>query len=517
MNSLLSCVAAGAALALCLPKPGLGFLAYGVPAVLLDRAARASSPGRAAALGLAFGAAFCGTTLNWVYFTCRFAGVAAPVSGLAWAALAAFLALPWAAFGWAVRLFSRRLPRAVAPLAWAAAWAALESAGSHWTPRFAVDLLSYTQWRHLAMIQVGALFGPHALSWLLMLWNGALAGAIRAWREGGPGAVLRDRGLRWNAGLAVVLLAACAAYGTGVLRGRADPGAAPGGGLRVEILQPDIDQYQKWDSGSAAGIRAVFDGLLAGARAGRPDLVVWPESGLPGWFDDPENGEWAAGIARKLQAPMIVGSVTRAGTGMRNSAVHLGASGSVEGLYHKRVLVPFGEFVPWRRWLEPWVGILSQMGDMEPGSRGQALFRTAAGPTAASICYEAAFPHLLRADAGRGARVFVNLTNDGWYKDTWAPYQHFTVNVFRAVENRVTLVRAANTGISGVIDPYGVVLARTELRTRARLDVRVSPAPAFPDGSWYSRNGDWFGYGAMAVSALLLGWAFRRGTRPERG
>ena len=172
--------------------------------------------------------------------------------------------------------------------------------------------------------------------------------------------------------------------------------------------------------------------------------------------------------------------------------------------------MPFGEFVPIRSWFEGWIGILAEMGDFDSGRSVQGLMKAGGMLIAVNICYEAVFPHLLRADSKRGARVFANLTNDGWYKDTAAPYQHFTVNIFRAIENRVIVLRAANTGISGVIDPYGVIIASTRLGEKVRLDVRLSAEDPFPDGSFFSRHGDILGFLSMAAAlALLLGFRKR--------
>ena len=121
------------------------------------------------------------------------------------------------------------------------------------------------------------------------------------------------------------------------------------------------------------------------------------------------------------------------------------------------------------------------------------------------------FPRLARADAERGARFVVNVTNDGWYKDTWGPYQHFQANVYRAIENRVTVLRSGNTGISGVIDPWGVVTARLDLNERGRLDAEVPLADPFPGRSFYARHGDWFGALCLLAAAGLIAFGLRRG------
>ncbi|MFA5141194.1 MAG: apolipoprotein N-acyltransferase [Elusimicrobiota bacterium] len=484
-SSLALCAAAGAAFALCLPKPGLCALAWGAPAVLFYFLPRARGVRAAACLAGVFGFFFCGVSLHWIFLTTRFAGVPLPVGLLAWCALAGLLALNWAVFGAAARVLS-------GPWAWAAAWAAVESASAWWTPRVGVDLLSYTQWRYLPFIQIGAVLGPHALGFVIMLWNAALAEAF---------CERRFRNLAAAGGLA----AGCFAYGTAVLGGREDPS----GGPVVEIYQPNIDQYRKWDERYEDFIRDSFEELLREPRGETPALLLWPESSLPGWLDEPDIARWVSGCAKRAGAPILTGAVTRSGIRHHNSGVLLGADGEVAGVYHKRQLVPFGEFVPLRGLFQGWIGILAQMGDFDSGADRQELLATPVGRTAVSICYEAVFPRWARIDSSRGARVFVNLTNDGWYKDTWGPQQHFYTNMYRAVENRVLVLRAANTGISGAIDAYGVVLAKTEVETRRRLSASLPARDPFPRGSPYSRQGDWFGACAMLAAAASLAWACR--------
>ena len=495
-RGLASCAAAGAALALTLPVPGLSFLAWGAPAVLLYNVSRAGTWRAAAGLGLAFGAAFFATALHWVFLTCRFAGMPLAASVLAWGALALVLGAHWALFAAAGRVVAAGLPDAARPWAWALLWGAFEHASSRWTPRFGVDLLAYTQWRHPSLIQLGALAGPHALGILVMAVNAALAGVWERRSRAALGALLAAAG-------AVVL---AAGLGMAALAERPPSQAA---GPSVVILQPNVDQYRKWDERFASDIRAAFEGLLA-APVPKGALVVWPESALPGWLDDPENAAWMVERARAAGAPMVVGAVAEVGAKRHNAAVLVNPSGEAAGLYAKRRLVPFGEFVPLRGLLQPFIGILAELGDFDPGGADQPLFGTPLGATAVTLCYEAVFPRLTLLDAARGARVFVNLTNDGWYKDTWAPAQHFRANVFRAVEARSYVVRSANSGISGVIDPWGVVLASAPVMTQGRLDAALPAEDPFPRRSPYARAGDWLGVGCLAGAALLAAAAVRR-------
>ncbi|PIP82197.1 MAG: apolipoprotein N-acyltransferase [Elusimicrobia bacterium CG_4_9_14_3_um_filter_62_55] len=499
----LACFAAGIAFSLCLPKIGFSYLAWFAPAALFYCARDASSRREAALLGFLFGFGFAGRSLFWIFHTCRFAGVPLPVSGIALTALAGFLALNWALYGAAVRESARRLPAGALPWVWALLWVALASASARWTPRVGFDLLAYTQYRWLPLLQLGAVFGPHGLAFLILVWNGALAELARKSPSRTP---------RNNLSAAGLMILAAAAWGTSVLAARPVPAPSPDAAA-VEILQPNIDQYRKWDGRFEGDIRASIDALLARPRSAKTALVLWPESALPGWLDEPGNFSWIEGWAKRIGAPMIVGTITRSGERLHNSAVWIGADGVPAGLYHKRELVPFGEFVPMRRWLEPWIGILAQMGEFTAGGARQALFDLPIGKTAVTICYEAVFPKYGRLDAARGARVFVNLTNDGWYKNTDGPYQHLTTNILRAVENRATVIRAANTGISAVIDPWGVVLESVPIGERARLDARIPVSP-FTEGSFYSRHGDWFGVAAILASLLLAAAAL--GERMKR-
>ncbi|MBI5245471.1 MAG: apolipoprotein N-acyltransferase [Elusimicrobia bacterium] len=499
---ILACLASGCALALCLPKPGLTFLAWFAPAFLLDRLAQAKSVRKAFLLGWIFGSAFCGAALHWIYLTCRFAGVSAPVSALVLIALASFLGLNWGIFGALTRFVKERLSAWALPWVYAAALAAVESMSARFLDfRLAPDLLAYTQWRHPILLQGLSWAGPHALSFLILLCGGALLAAYR-----------RERGAAVNLAVAGALLCGWCFWGALALASRA-PRPSAASMLRVEILQPNIDQYRKWAEEYEGEIRRVFDGLLAEPRKDAPSLILWPESALPGWLDEPEISRWVSSWPLRTRAPMLVGSITRLGEREYNSAALFDERGRPAGLYHKRRLVPFGEFVPLRPLLEPYIGILAQLGNFSPGPLRQPLISTPLGPLAVSICYEAAFPRLLQLDAQRGARVFANLTNDGWYKDTWGPHQHFWVNAFRAVENRATVLRAANTGISGVIDPYGIVLARSELMKTERLDLTLSADNAFPEGSFYARHGDWFGALCMAASLLAVCLSLKRDNR----
>ncbi len=490
--------ASGISLALCLPKPGLDVLGWFALAPLfaaLDEAA----PRRGALLGFVAGFAFHATALNWIYWTCRFAHVSRLVGVVALFSLSAFLALSWASIGFFGAWTLARLPLALKPWGWAASWTAWSFLWNRFTPRLAADFLAYTQWRHPALFQMDSVLGPYGLGALLLAFNAGLGAWINLSRKDVPRLKTAASALV----PAALLIAAGAAWGESQLSGRAFfLGSKPSSSATAVILQPDIDQYHKWDDAFRMENARILATLVGKAVSMRPSLILWPESAIPFAVDE--------SVSRldlpRAKATQLVGAISylRAGDApeIYNSALLVSPKGEIVARYHKRRLVPFGEFVP-LKFLKRFIGILNAFGDLTPGSPDQPLLKTAAGAVAVTICYEAAFPELAREDAARGARIIANLTNDGWYKDTWGPYQHFGTNVFRAVENRVYVLRAANTGISAAIDPWGFPIARLGLGRRGDVEVSIPAADPFPARSFYARHGDWFAWLCLLAAAAI--------------
>jgi apolipoprotein N-acyltransferase len=207
---------------------------------------------------------------------------------------------------------------------------------------------------------------------------------------------------------------------------------------------------------------------------------------------------------------LLFGNDDRDPTHVYVGAKLLAPDGQVVYRYHKMRLVPFGEYVP----LQPLLTLggrvtaklVRQVADFTPGK--EAVVAEVDGHRlGAFICYESIFPHLIRRFTAQGAELLVNVTNDGWYGRTSAPYQHLAMTVFRAVENGRYLVRAANTGITAVIDPRGRVLSRTALFDRTVL---VGEAGFVSVPTFYSRHGDVFAWGCLAAAAAVTAAAWRR-------
>jgi len=495
--------ASGVLLALAYPRADLGVLAFValVPLLLsLQGVPAASALGR----GYLCGFAFFVPLLTWIPRVMRiYGGIPAILAWLIFLLLVFYLATYIALFA---LLLSASSPR-LGPLSLIAApvaWVALEIVRGKLLTGFPWGLLGYSQYRNIPLLQAAAWGGVYAVSFLVLASNAGLALLL-----------LRPRAPRQRIGGAALLLLVVLAHAGGALALRRAERAQESGEIPVAAIQPNVAQDRKWDPGSAARILA--DLALLTRQASGARLVVWPESASPFSFRRPAGTgaggvtvetdtayvEVVAGLARALGATLIVGSVDYSARGgvLRpfNSAFAVGPDGSLLGSYDKIHLVPFGEYVPLRRLLF-FVDRLARgaIADFAPGTRPAPL-PTSAGRAATFICYEAIFPELVRRVAAQDAAFMVNITNDAWFGKTGAPAQHLAMAAVRAAENRRYLVRAANTGISAIVDPYGRIAGRTSLMQVAILRGAVRPRT---DRTPYVLCGDLFAWGCVILTVL---------------
>jgi apolipoprotein N-acyltransferase len=261
------------------------------------------------------------------------------------------------------------------------------------------------------------------------------------------------------------------------------------------VVQPNIDTELTW---TGDVVSAMQRKLALLSRASGAGLILWPEVPAPFYVNDPAFREYAAGIARASETPFLLGAVGM--TPQReplNSAVLLDASGKIVDRYDKIDLVPFGEFIPP---LFGWVNrITHEIGDFVPGTR-RVVFPLDGHQAAAFICYESAFPDLVREFTHAGAEVLVNLSNDAYFGHSAAHRQHLEIVRMRAAENRRWILRATNDGISASIDPRGRVVERLVPfeQTAALLpyDYERTETP-------YTRHGDWFAWGCLTAGLAL--------------
>jgi apolipoprotein N-acyltransferase len=489
----------GALLTMAFPKFDQGWLAWCALVPLL-LALRSVGPRAGFWVGFAFGMVHYCSLIYWTAYTMRVYGAlpwfqAVFVLLLFAMVLSAFTGL----FGWTVCLLAGRpawMP-AVAP----AAWGLVEWLRTWIFTGFPWELLGYSQYDRLWVIQPADLFGVYGVSALIVLANAVLALALLCWAEKPWQHQPVPRRLVVRGGVVVgCLLLLTAGYGIyrmNVVDGR----VAHAEHAEVAVVQGNIDQGVKWDPGFQMLTTAKYKELSAKAAEQGADLIVWPETATPFYlFHDKVLTRMVIQGIEDARVDFIIGSPNVELGGETpayfNSAYLIEADGDVAGKYDKVHLVPFGEYVPFERWIPFIDKMVAQVGDFKAGDRGNTLMWRD-HPVGMLICYEGIFPNLARAMAGNGARILVNITNDAWFGRTGAAYQHFSMAVFRSVENRRFFARAANTGISGFIDPNGRILAATELYQDAVLSARVA---LLSETTLYTRWGDW----PLVIICLLL-------------
>ncbi|MEK7338373.1 MAG: apolipoprotein N-acyltransferase [candidate division NC10 bacterium] len=447
-------------------------------------------PARSAWLGFASGMAFALLSIPWVVVTMvRYGQMPWWGAVAVLLALSAYLACYPAAFTFALSRFP--LPPAAFPVGAAALWTALEYLRTYALSGFPWNLLGYSQLPNLAFAQMASVTGVYGVSFLLVLASAALAVPFL------PG-VPRRRA--WAIVGAAALLVA-AAHGVGAWALRGTDGAVPP--LRVGVVQGNFEQALKWTPDALDRTLDTYARLSTQAAAAGADLIVWPETAAPLLLrHDPARLHQVRALAESLGRPLLVGAPDRAAgepVRLKNSAMLLGPDGRLLAKYDKMHLVPFGEYVPLRSVLFFVDKLATGIGDFVPGEF-RTLFRLPAGAFAVSICFEVIFPAEVRAAVADGAEFLVNITNDAWFGRSAAPAQHLRMAAFRALETRRYLARAANTGISALVDPYGRILASTHLFEEAVLVRGLTPRR---DLTPYVRFGDWF---AAAASLAAGGW-----------
>ncbi len=445
-------------------------------------------------LGLVCGVVYFAGTLYWVGGVMTLYGGVSPWA--AWpvaAALVAFLALFPAAFGAATAW----LIASYGPLALMAApfvWVATELGRTRLFGGFPWVLLGYSQVTVLPVAQLASLFGVFGVSALVA--STSAAAVVSAIPKAG-----RSRFLAPGVTLAAVVVVAA----WGQMRVSAGTLVRTGEPVRVGVVQGNVDQAEKWDPARASAIFDEYLGLTRQALDQGARLVLWPESSTPFSFDeDPAGADRIRALARSAGASILVGSNQVVGSGpdtrWYNAAYLVGTDGTTGGIYRKMHLVPFGEYVPLKRVLFFAGPLVQAVSDFTPGT--EAVLLDAMGHRfSTAICYEIVYPALVRRFVVEGSELLTTITNDAWFGRTSAPFQHFEQASMRAIEEGRYLARAANTGLSGFVDPYGRVLARSQLFEPAALtaDLRYLQASTF-----YARHGDVFAYASLVLSFALI-------------
>ncbi len=368
----------------------------------------------------------------------------------------------------------------------AALWIAIEFLRTWLFGGFPWALLGYSQWKFLSLIQLAEYTGVYGISFLLVLVNTSLLRLLTT-----------KRALPFIALLFVVSSAAV----VGKVLYIATTTAAPLY-IKVAVLQGNIDQYKKFDKVYISDIVSGYTSIARQAARTRPDMIVWPETSVPGVLPrDPGLYAWISSLSKETRSYNIVGSIyNNGGQEYYNSSILFGSEGEIVGWHKKNHLVPFGEYIPFRKFLSPFFKIFNEMGDLTRGTQPD-LLPVKSVLISPVICSENFFGDLVRRFIRKGGEVIVSQTNDAWYLNTSAAQQHFIMNVFRAIENRRPVIAAGNTGVSGIIEPNGRISARLAEHRRAFLVATVSPSRVM---TFYTRFGDLFAIFCVLYALLVL-------------
>jgi apolipoprotein N-acyltransferase len=510
------------------PLPGLYFLSWFalaplILAVLRARPAgeleidgsvklRAASPGQAFLLAYACGVVWFAGTCYWIFGTMRqFGEMSTPLALLALFLFCLYLGLYHGLFGLLLGLMAGpgrddRRALVAAPFL----WVATELARTRITG-FPWNLLGTAQVDNVPLCRIATWTGVYGISCEIVLVNVAVAAAFLVPRQK-------------RAALLVAALAAAAVLQSGRL---VEPPAAVAD-REALLVQQNIPIAVRWTpdyfdrtlselssltlKAAAEGAAQVASGTASSGQAStgqgstkKFDLIIWPESPAPFYTSDPRFRNVISDMARRAGTWVVTGSIGTAPAAQSggqelifNSAVIVSPAGEWTGRYDKVHLVPFGEYLPFPTLFSFAGGLSKEVGEFEAG-RSRVPLDVGDAKLGVFICYESVFPDDVRQFADQGAQAFVNISNDGWYGDSGAWSQHVNQTRMRAIENERWILSAANTGLTGSIDPYGRMVVRAPRKERTTL---VAPYALTYVTTFYSRHGDWF---AMLCAIISLG------------
>jgi len=489
--------------------PVLSFVAVAPAVILLRHFEQAHDLRGALRWGFWYGFASQGVVLYWLvvalwHFT--------PLSALGYLATITIFGLWHALLFWFVTRARRDLPAiplwAVFPVAWTAVEWAVGHQGDIRFPWLGLgtslgDATTLVQWADIA--------GARGVTLWLAWCNVTVVDAfLAAGGERGAGSGT----LRWRP-IVAVMATVLAAWGYGTWRERTLPLRDVG---IVGLLQPNEGFQEKWDPGHADSLVSKLVGMSRALVAEKhPRLLLWPEAAIPGYFF--QHPAWPAaigGLARETKTPIFTGGLYAefhpdGGSDYYNAAFYFDTAGQWQPypVYQKHYLVPIVERVPFvpPRWLQ-----LKWFGGFGIG-RGLPLYASPLGRFGVMICYESAFEALARGYRRTGAEFLVNITNDAWYGRTAGPYQHATHLVMRAIETRAGIARAANDGISELVDPLGRTSIETGLERQAAVAGVLRTSDVVP---LYVRWGDWVGTLVVLTTLGLAGWLLKKKWTSER-
>ncbi|MFH1800975.1 MAG: apolipoprotein N-acyltransferase [Candidatus Omnitrophota bacterium] len=483
-------VVSGLLLALSFPSSGWGFLAWLALVPLLASLHHAQNNSQALGFGLISGILFFLCSIHWLTH----------VSTLGWLIVTLMESIYIMIFAWLAYAGIKSSKPIIFKVLWISlAWTVTEFLRSEMpVSGFGWNLLAYSQSSYVTLIQFASVLGAYGFGFLIALVNASL---FYAWFE--------RKNRKTALGLVAVIVCVLAGlwgYGKLTLAKFLDPKEY----LRVSVVQGNIPQSVKWELMAKEKILEIHEKLTRLAALEQTDLIIWPEAAFPGYFNRDLQAERISRLAEEIQTPLLLGGLEwESEKESYNSAYFLEKSGASGQRYDKLRLVPFGEYVP----LKSIFGGLKPIADALGISNFNAgavpvIFRWAREdwPFGVLICFEDIFLDLARDLADRDAKFLVVITNDAWFGKTSAPFQHLQASIFRAIENGVSIVRAANTGVSAFVSHQGRVLATVKNANGEETFVmgqKTFDLPLVAERTLFRRGGHVFPHIATACFLIL--------------
>ena len=378
----------------------------------------------------------------------------------------------------------------------AVVWTGLEILRGHVITGLPWAGLGHSQWRNLPLIQISSVVGMYGVTFLIAMINGAVANFfihIREWRSSLKAAVVP---------LALVLISLI--YGWIAMTG-----SPQGETIKIALVPGNVEQMDKLKAWRSGGVRRIFNKyarITEAVAAEKPDLIVWPETSVPQYtFITGFPPDGLVSRVQRWNSYFLMGTPHAERAPERktyNAAFLLSPEGEEVDRYYKIHLVPVSEYFPLKRYLpESWQDLVAGVSDWESGSE-QIVFSAPPAEFGLVICFESIFPKLFRKAVGKGVNLMGIITNDAWFKGTYAAQQHNSMAPFRAVENRVSVFRCANYGISCIIDSWGRI--KREIDPESDEEYLVDDVHLHEGGTFYTRHGDYFPWACLATALFLI-------------
>lgn len=364
-------------------------------------------------------------------------------------------------------------------------WVTLEYILSFLLTGFPWNLMGYSQIHFLPLIQISSITGVYGVSFIIIFLNTSIAFSFKS------------KSLKW-------LIPSLTIFILSILHGfyTINKGYKKDNPVRVAVVQGNTSMDDDIIGNKKLLERKFQDyiDLTEKAIDNNAKLVIWPETSVPILFRYDPRKEIILKLSKRTGS-FILASFTDWREGrFYNSVFLITPEESISSVYDKIHLVPFGEYVPFKKIFGFFESITKEVGDYTPGEK-LILHSIKNIQFGSPICYEIIFPDLVRKFVKEGAQFLVTVSNDGWFGKSDAPYQHFSISAMRCVENRRFLLRSTSTGVSGIIDPFGRVLKKIDI---GKMEIAVEDIYPVKEKTFYSKNGDIFARSCLTISAILF-------------